>query len=78
MLTLLALRIREWLASRRRREEMRCLLGREDRLLSDIGVTRSEIAAGLGRRPRNGAQTMGLLGDIYRHSARALGLAEWL
>ncbi len=75
MLTLLALRLRGWLASRRRRDEMRELLGHGDRLLADAGVTRADIEARLGGRAERGPASMGLLNDICRYSPRALGLS---
>ncbi len=77
MLTLIALRLRAWLASERRRDELRGLLGHDDRLLADAGVTRTEVADKLGRRSPGAAGGFGLLHDICRHSTRAMAFSGW-
>lgn len=39
---------RRWRAGRARRAQLRLLLGRDDRHLADIGLTRADLEAALG------------------------------
>lgn len=67
MLTDLIATFRHWTEERRQRAQLRTLLDKDDRLLTDIGLTRHDIEMALDEPISTPART-----EAYRRSAFSL------